>query len=100
MFKSNLCRILRIESVVFVNRTLFSTSAICTKKKGLIRKPLRIWTPEQAKNMKKLAQRNSENSFDSQNTRSNFPEALTNKRFTLPEGLSYVKLEDGDKKLK
>ena len=95
----SLRRIFHEKSVVFANRNLFSTSAICSKKKGLIRRPLRVWTPEQAR---KLEQGESENNIVGSRTQKagKFPVSLTNNRFTLPEGLSYVKLEDGDKRFK
>ena len=93
----SLRRIFHVETVVFVNINLLSTSAICSKKKGLIRRPLRVWTPEQAR---KLEQGESENNMLGSQIAGKFPASLTNNKFTLPEGFSYVKLEDGDKRFK
>ena len=88
--------LLRSGSVYIVTRTRFSTS-IPHNKKGLIRRPLRVWTPEEAK---RLAERGSVEEKQQSGPVARFPDHLTNKKFTLPKGISFVKLEDGDKEFK
>ena len=89
--------LLRSGSVCTLTRTRFSTSIPCKKKRSLIRRPLRIWTPEEAK---RLAERISVEEKQQSGPLGRFPDHLTNKKFTLPKGVSFVKLEDGDKAFK
>ena len=93
----NVRYLLRSGSVFIATRTQFSTSIPCKKKKGLIRRPLRVWTPEEAK---KLAEGGTVEEKQQSGPVGRFPDHLTNKRFTLPKGVSFVKLEDGDKEFK
>ena len=92
-------RCLRIKSVIVVNKTLLSTGMVSNKQGGLIRRPLRVWTPEQAKKLAKGKLEDDLADAEKQNF-VRFPEELTNKKFSLPKGLSYVKLEDGDKRFR
>ena len=63
----------------------------------MIRRPLRVFTADEAR---RLAKGEKVQDPEPKKPVARFPDHLTEKAFTLPKGLSFVKLEDGDKRFR